>query len=674
MTHLIAHRGYNSTYPENTLLAFMEAIKAGAKTIELDIFKSADGVLFIMHDATLNRTTNGTGPCEALTWADLRVLDAGHGTPYAGRWDTTIPALEVVFDLCRDTDVHILIEVKGTEGAGQVTPAELRALIDAKGMTQQVMVQSFGWDWMQQARASLADIPTGLLCGFWGEDEDEIPIPFLAPQAITRAVQDGHSFIASNDTLTTTNITSAHSNGLSVFVWTIDTYATAAAYISNGCDGVISNDASMLMALQSNLSLSQPAVAGFTKVGWVTDIHHDFDGSNRAKLAAALAQIQGFGARSLVVSGDLVSPGEVTGYPEEGEEWPGSLGALFTDMVADFSAFDHAAVCLGNHDFGHLTLAETETLLNSPWNVSGKFYGSFDANGIHFVILDSNYEPVSPYRHYDPNFSYGEIVGNYQSIDPAQLSWLQGDLAAAQGPVVVVVHGDIGDCDFSETVFGNPPTYPSSVDRAQLSNRAAIRTILEASGKVLAVLEGHQHGYLNRSLNGILYLGLTATRGDRRFTQGATSNSPAWGEIIVRPNDGLISACCYEDNRTLARRYGNWPARATVIAYDGNRKKLIGTRAPGSLMSGISGATFGPFDYPTDTTWEVGVTSLVNGENTVSVLATGAIDAAQAQITFTNKLGASIFDGSGNIGVILKGDGSKGGIVMKNNGGTWSPN
>lgn len=72
-----AHRGYSYRYPENTLLAFKEAIDLGVDMVELDLHLSADGVLMVMHDNTLDRTTNGTGQLRERTCAELKELDAG---------------------------------------------------------------------------------------------------------------------------------------------------------------------------------------------------------------------------------------------------------------------------------------------------------------------------------------------------------------------------------------------------------------------------------------------------------------------------------------------------------------------------------------------------------------------------------------------------------------------
>ncbi|MGI6566523.1 MAG: glycerophosphodiester phosphodiesterase family protein [Limnochordia bacterium] len=71
------HRGYKGRFPENTLLSFDEAIKAGAGQLEFDIRAAGDGTVFVFHDANVDRTTNGSGPLSSLTYDEVKELDAG---------------------------------------------------------------------------------------------------------------------------------------------------------------------------------------------------------------------------------------------------------------------------------------------------------------------------------------------------------------------------------------------------------------------------------------------------------------------------------------------------------------------------------------------------------------------------------------------------------------------
>lgn len=104
----IAHRGASGDYPENTLLAFSKALDRGATWLELDVHLSKDGELVVIHDETLERTTNGKGPVNSCLLRDLRQLDAGHGQQ--------VPLLSEVLELISKETV-VNIELKGVETA-----------------------------------------------------------------------------------------------------------------------------------------------------------------------------------------------------------------------------------------------------------------------------------------------------------------------------------------------------------------------------------------------------------------------------------------------------------------------------------------------------------------------------------------------------------------------------
>ena len=101
---IYAHRGLSGRYPENTLLAFREALAAGVDGIELDVHVTADGIPVVIHDRDVSRTTNGSGNVDAMTLASLQTLDAGSGEH--------VPTLAEVLWLVGES-VHFDIEIKG---------------------------------------------------------------------------------------------------------------------------------------------------------------------------------------------------------------------------------------------------------------------------------------------------------------------------------------------------------------------------------------------------------------------------------------------------------------------------------------------------------------------------------------------------------------------------------
>jgi len=141
---LVAHRGLSARYPENTLAAFRAALDAGAEMIELDVTLSRDGAVIVLHDETLERTTDGSGPPGGLTLEELRRLDAGSWFA-AGFAGERIPLLAEVLDLVRGRcalNVEIKPEaVTGSEEGG--IEDKVVALVRERGMQRQVLVSSF---------------------------------------------------------------------------------------------------------------------------------------------------------------------------------------------------------------------------------------------------------------------------------------------------------------------------------------------------------------------------------------------------------------------------------------------------------------------------------------------------------------------------------------------------
>jgi glycerophosphoryl diester phosphodiesterase len=132
MTIVVAHRGASAQAPENTMEAFRLGVEAGADAIELDVHLTADGQLAVIHDETLDRTTDRTGPVAGLTMDDIREADAGatfartddSGYPFAGR-GMRVPTLPEVLDWLPD-GIGLVVEIKARAAADAVVEA-LRA-------------------------------------------------------------------------------------------------------------------------------------------------------------------------------------------------------------------------------------------------------------------------------------------------------------------------------------------------------------------------------------------------------------------------------------------------------------------------------------------------------------------------------------------------------------------
>lgn len=157
---VIAHRGYSSVAPENTLAAVESALRSGADYVEVDVASSSDGVPIILHDNTLDRTTDGTGALPAVTSAYIDGLDAGSW--FSGAFiGQPVPTLQDVLDLMKGRAPVLLLEVKGPE-----TRAELEVIVGqlrTERLIEQTLLQSFDVDVLRDVRAIEPDLRLGLL-------------------------------------------------------------------------------------------------------------------------------------------------------------------------------------------------------------------------------------------------------------------------------------------------------------------------------------------------------------------------------------------------------------------------------------------------------------------------------------------------------------------------------
>lgn len=144
----VAHRGYSAEAPENTLPAFILAKKKGFNIAETDVAFTTDGIAVLLHDETVDRTSNGTGNINALTFEQVRAMDFGgwKGGKYTG---TQIPTFEEFIALCKKISLHPYIEIKNS---ATYTEAQVQSLVDvvhAYGMTNNVTWVSFNTTYLQ---------------------------------------------------------------------------------------------------------------------------------------------------------------------------------------------------------------------------------------------------------------------------------------------------------------------------------------------------------------------------------------------------------------------------------------------------------------------------------------------------------------------------------------------
>ena len=161
MTEIWAHRGACAYAPENTMPAFELALKYGADGIELDVQRTADGQIVVIHDETINRTSNGFGKVVDHTLEELRACDFNNG--FAGRRNVKIPTLREVLELCQSSNVTVNVELKNTiELYPGMEDDVLRIVQDAR-MTDRVIYSSFNHSSLANLRGRVAPEHIGLL-------------------------------------------------------------------------------------------------------------------------------------------------------------------------------------------------------------------------------------------------------------------------------------------------------------------------------------------------------------------------------------------------------------------------------------------------------------------------------------------------------------------------------
>lgn len=159
-TRVIAHRGFSGAAPENTIAAVRAAIEIQADMVEIDVTLTADGHLVVIHDETLDRTTNGSGRVSEFTLAELQQLDAGSwfGPEFAGE---QIPTLDAVLDEANGL-ILLNVEIK-SEAVDRGIVAKVASAIKMQGIVDQVVVSSFSPTALQQVHSEAPEIRTAVL-------------------------------------------------------------------------------------------------------------------------------------------------------------------------------------------------------------------------------------------------------------------------------------------------------------------------------------------------------------------------------------------------------------------------------------------------------------------------------------------------------------------------------
>jgi glycerophosphoryl diester phosphodiesterase len=251
---VFAHRGGGGLYPENTLEAFRYSAAMGVDVLELDVHSTSDGALVVMHDATVDRTTNGSGRVSQMTLAELKKLDAGYRFtpddgatfPFRGK-GVTIPTLQEIFDALPDR----IFNIEPKQAEPSVTAPLCEILRDRK-MTDKAIVGSFRQQAIDEFRAACPEVATAATPA---EARDFLALykvglgkSYSPPMQVLQIPERlGALEIVSKDFVET-----ARRLNLKVHVWTINDAEDMKRLIEMKVDGIMTDYPDRLLKILNN--------------------------------------------------------------------------------------------------------------------------------------------------------------------------------------------------------------------------------------------------------------------------------------------------------------------------------------------------------------------------------------------------------------------------------------
>lgn len=221
--YVIAHRGGSELAPENTKAAISKAIEQGVKYIEIDVQRTSDNILVLMHDNNVERTTNGVGLVSEMTWDEVAVLDAGSlfSSEFVGEG---VPTLNSILELIVNKGITLFLEVKNPESYLGIE-TEIIAAIKKYQARDQVAVISLDLKWLEVIQKSEANISVGWISLWLGGNS----------QLSTNTTVHVHwTGIVADPTL----VKRAHDKGCQVIAWTVNNLPLMKLMMWLGVDGI----------------------------------------------------------------------------------------------------------------------------------------------------------------------------------------------------------------------------------------------------------------------------------------------------------------------------------------------------------------------------------------------------------------------------------------------------
>lgn len=336
----IAHRGGAIFAPENTIPAFLANIEQ-SDLIELDVYNTVDGELVVIHDSTVDRTTDGTGQVQYMTLAEIKALDAGSW--YAPEFEgTPIPTLEESLAAIGTDSIPLIEHKKGSAGLYYKVLKQLDRLTD-------VVVQSFDWSFLQSLHALGPEIPLAALGSGELTEQKVLSIQSMGIPRVAWAHGDVRPEM----------VEFIHAQGMQLFVWTVNG-GTIEKFIDYGVDGIITDDPRLVANLTDTRSSTRHELAQDLVSYWAMD-----DGLSDAASRVAL-DCEGR------------NPGAIQGDPT----WMRGSDALFGGALTLSGTNQYVEIPASESldlDSNSVTISMWVRLAELPSQIAGSFAGLYDS-------------------------------------------------------------------------------------------------------------------------------------------------------------------------------------------------------------------------------------------------------------------------------------------------------
>jgi glycerophosphoryl diester phosphodiesterase len=243
----VAHRGHSIAFPENTLTAYRRAIEAGVEMIECDVNLTRDGKLVMIHDTTLDRTTNGSGRVNSVTWDEIQRLDAGVAF-HAEFSGMRIPSTEETLRLFKEANILSCFEVKGADAddADRIALALLE-LIQKHDMLGTAFMSSYAHEALLLAKSKCPE----LLLAPERLPDDAPPDP---PEAVRQAKSFSAPVLQHQYTVLDADVIRAlHAAEVAVWSWSTTDEASLVFSVEIGADAVMGDDVQLMLEVLNRL-------------------------------------------------------------------------------------------------------------------------------------------------------------------------------------------------------------------------------------------------------------------------------------------------------------------------------------------------------------------------------------------------------------------------------------